>query len=294
MMSNKAVKKMQLPMAPIARIIKNAGAEKVSEEANHELVRLLEGYGEKLAKRAVTLAEYSGREIVTAEDITGAVDVQLKPLDEVAENLHSNEIMLKTLISKIEKDLEQTDKNLVLSNLVTRTTLEIHRLRNWLKEPIEMLAWCARNLFELNLVVRFVLQSEDHFKHLLGQRVNDEIQILEGYLTLADNTADNTTDKRPIEKQLDDLKNIASEHQIDLKRPFNIHDLASSNGVDYEYKAFFKLYSKYVHPSSWLVNGRKGDVDRWMFRETFINQAQIYAGDTYSRIAEELGFDEVG
>ena len=63
MMSNKAVKKMELPMAPIARIIKNAGTEKVSKEAIHELARLLEEYGKILAKRAVTLAEYSGREI---------------------------------------------------------------------------------------------------------------------------------------------------------------------------------------------------------------------------------------
>ncbi|NMX21304.1 histone [ANME-1 cluster archaeon GoMg4] len=63
----------ELPIAPVTRLMKNAGAERVSEEASQELVRLLEDYGEKIAKKAVALAKHAGRKTVKVEDVAEAV-----------------------------------------------------------------------------------------------------------------------------------------------------------------------------------------------------------------------------
>ncbi|MCD6387437.1 MAG: histone family protein [Candidatus Methanospirare jalkutatii] len=62
----------ELPVAPITRIIKQAGAERVSGDASTTLVELVEQYARKVAEEAVALAKHSGRKTVKKEDIEEA------------------------------------------------------------------------------------------------------------------------------------------------------------------------------------------------------------------------------
>lgn len=59
----------ELAVAPMHRICKKAGADRVSESAARELAKVLDDLGIKIAKEAIDYAMHAGRKTVKAEDI---------------------------------------------------------------------------------------------------------------------------------------------------------------------------------------------------------------------------------
>lgn len=62
-----------LPLAAMEKIMKESGAERVSDKAKVALKNVLEEIGEGIAVKAVKLAEHAGRRTIKAEDIRLAV-----------------------------------------------------------------------------------------------------------------------------------------------------------------------------------------------------------------------------
>ena len=58
-----------LAVAPMHRICKKAGADRVSEAAAEELAKVLDEIGVKIAKESIDYAMHAGRKTVKAEDI---------------------------------------------------------------------------------------------------------------------------------------------------------------------------------------------------------------------------------
>jgi len=60
---------MSLPNAPIERIIRKAGAERVSKDAVEELRDAVENLGNEVASDAVEMASHAERNTVKKEDV---------------------------------------------------------------------------------------------------------------------------------------------------------------------------------------------------------------------------------
>lgn len=58
-----------IPLAPLARILKKAGADRVSNDAVKALRDVVEDYALEVAANSVTLGRHAGRKTVKSEDI---------------------------------------------------------------------------------------------------------------------------------------------------------------------------------------------------------------------------------
>ena len=65
--------KSEIPKAPIARIIKDTGAERVSEDAKAELAEYLEEVARDVAIEANNVAKIAKRKTIKPEDIKLAI-----------------------------------------------------------------------------------------------------------------------------------------------------------------------------------------------------------------------------
>ena len=60
---------LELAVAPMHRLCKKAGADRVSEAAAKELARALEDIGIRISKEALDIAMHAGRKTIKSEDI---------------------------------------------------------------------------------------------------------------------------------------------------------------------------------------------------------------------------------
>ena len=60
---------IEIATAPMHRLCKKAGADRVSEAAAKELSEALQNIGIKIAKNALDFAMHAGRKTIKAEDI---------------------------------------------------------------------------------------------------------------------------------------------------------------------------------------------------------------------------------
>ncbi|HID16521.1 MAG TPA: histone family protein [Candidatus Atribacteria bacterium] len=68
----------ELPLAPVDRLIRKAGAYRVSEDAAEALREILEEIAIEVSREAIELANHAERKTVTADDIKLAAKRLLK------------------------------------------------------------------------------------------------------------------------------------------------------------------------------------------------------------------------
>ena len=58
-----------LPLAAMEKVLRKAGADRVSEDAQEALKNVLEDLGQNIAQKATRLANHAGRKTIKASDI---------------------------------------------------------------------------------------------------------------------------------------------------------------------------------------------------------------------------------
>lgn len=208
----------------------------------------------------------------------------------VPQHLHSLAERVIDLGDQIAGLLPRTDKTIAMSNFCNYVGGELRQASNFYPNHVPGLAWCARNLFETNLTVRHVLASEPNFRSWLGQCLRDERDFIDGFLAISKDREYDVA-KAQLLNRRSVLDEIASRHGLEYSKLFRIESLARELGVYDEYVGLYKLLSKYVHPSSLLVNSWYGQDPDPCWKNIFIVKLQLYAGDTTNRVAQIYGLE---
>jgi len=182
--------------------------------------------------------------------------------------------------------LPRTDRTVVLENLCRASAAHVRRLVTAAMGEADLAAWATRSLFELNLIVRYVLKSDSNLNSWLVKCANDERATLEALLSNSD--GQRGAGERILRDRLAAIQTVVDRHGLGTapKWPRTFSDLAAEVGVREEYAALYKAYSSYVHPSSWLVNTTSDRHRTWL--SVFLFTGQRYGGDSLDRFGCEL------
>jgi hypothetical protein len=212
--------------------------------------------------------------------------VEWVPPDELREGLKKNADRYLLFLEEITAKVPRSERNLAIFNIARAAGVQVERLHLLLDQGADLLALCARNLFELDLVLRFVLVSDQNLRSWLGQLPQDEHEFLEALIDAAPSETESTAELR---RRITQVERMTARHGLRLEGHLSVSKLARITGLEAEYKAMFKLLSKHVHPSSYLVNGDSHAIHSWYSINIFLTFAQLYAADIEQRVRAETG-----
>lgn len=174
-----------------------------------------------------------------------------------------------------------------MCNLLSSVSDYLEVTKNSLNSHISVLALSTRNIYEINVRLRSVIDQDEEQKNWASEAVTDKVQTLEGILLLG-NESENITERLTLRQEIERLKNLITKHDMPvIKQPATTGSIAKTVGLEKEHKALFKLYSKLVHPSSYLVNDYNNAASIESQKLLQIH-AQLYAHDSIERICKVL------
>jgi len=206
-------------------------------------------------------------------------------LAEVVGFIKSNVALIDQHLEFIQANLGKAERNFVLYNLLAKVNLYLYCLMSSLSGPIEVIGFISRSLFELSLITRYVLMSEENLIQFVAESAVDKVQLLEGLLETGDIAY--KEDVELIKEEIAKLKTTPEKFNFPSKKPNSIKTIARIVDSELEYKALYKLFSKYVHPSSFSINlGSEALMSEDRLRHTFLAFALTYAVVTFQQIRE--------
>ncbi len=184
---------------------------------------------------------------------------------------------MHSVLQRLQVNAETT----CIGNLITHAIAELDRSDSKKLASIYTLASVGRNIFELFLILDYILKSGDNMRDWIGQKVTDEIQVLECLRLFSDipNYCAWTA------KRISSIREIASREGISETKYKNPSEYARLLGRMDEYDRYYKIFSKFTHPSSWVINENKKELESSPFRVFFIVKTERYLLEILGRVA---------
>lgn len=188
----------------------------------------------------------------------------------------------------MHKNTVRDQKNLTPHNFLFASVPYIDLVLSLKVAPTQLLAFCARNLYELHLQCRYVQRDEECLKQWVAEAVTDHIEIMEGFLGL--DTKDHAQQRKILEEEINRKEELLRKYNLQRKKPYPAGSIAKDLGKEEEHRALFRIFTKLLHPTSYLVNSSVEEVQNPQMRNILIIHIQLYAWDIIGNVREAVNF----
>ena len=188
-----------------------------------------------------------------------ALPFPVEPEDIPTESAESIQENVAAMISYINLGLGQDLGDGDLRTFAEKTLLyarkQLVRFSSSLDEDVDLLAWVGRCLFEMLLLARYALQSQDNLRDVMVRQISEMAELDRAWFD-GDPGDRSDPDVASFKESVEAMQAFAEEWDLDVPKRFNQHQLAKETDSLREFHVIYKTLSKYAHPTPMLLFGR--------------------------------------
>jgi hypothetical protein len=193
------------------------------------------------------------------------------------------------MLGKIEgTETPATDFKSILRGLLIAASRELISLSNALAMPLPMLASATRNLLELLIWTKYVLNSKDYAERFAKDWLLDAVDILTALQDWHISTGGKPDELSSNINILQGLEKQRVEWGLTNERFLHVGRIARELGFREEYELCFSICSKLIHPTSWSILSMEKKLDERGMRLVMLFRAVYYAGRLYCFIDDHI------
>ncbi len=156
---------------------------------------------------------------------------------------------------------------------------QIERLQLHLADDADIIAWISRSLMELLFMLRYMHSSRDRYDEVVKEQLKD-LKDIEKIIYPEGAPSDDASEVvKSFYSDMEKLWQALQGYGVDrdeLKKPNQAFYYAKGAGLGDDYELSWKIHSKYVHPTSYLLFGKRNFVYGDSVRLFFWALAQYY------------------
>lgn len=212
--------------------------------------------------------------------------VRFSDVGEVAALLARMSQHFRAACEWIRANARRTTESVALHHLLWSAANYLEIAANGVETHVSVFALATRNLYELRLRIEHLTADPANLGRWQAEAATDKIQVLEGILGIQGGR--DGAPRAILTDEIARLRALLDRHGMhELKRITSTASIAQQLRRDDEHQALFKLLSKLVHPSSYLVNDYQNAASPEI-RQILQVHCQLYAWELFNRTCEAL------
>lgn len=158
-------------------------------------------------------------------------------------------------------------------------------------DDLDLAAYYSRNIFEAVLMLEYTVRHAPKLdpKQVVLEMMQDRLDVIDGAISLF---GEHPTLREELEgSKLSIISKLANGGSKPARTP-RVSQLAQLVGAKSEYAGLYKLYSKYTHPSAYLLYSSKSGEEAAASMSVFRYRSYVYAHqaiNTYREVRELFG-----